>query len=246
MNTKHITLAAAFLLALASCTNTTKPQLEEKPVTVQTQPFSDGIPITIEFNKGKDFYHPLIVFWLEDIEGNYIQTIYASQSIATGTFRFGVSEGKNWKPGERRRPAALPYWGHKRGVKSSDGLYLPSPQAPLPDAITGATPKTSFIVKSILKPNLKQFKVLMEINQTWDWNQYWHNNRFPDDEEYKTSSQPALVYMADIDLTNGNKTFELKPVGHSHPSGKTGELFTDISTLTTALNIAKKITVKVE
>jgi hypothetical protein len=35
------------------------------------------------------------------------------------------------------------------------------------------------------------------------------------------------------------KTFEMKVIGHSHYSGKTGELFSDISTLTTALNIVK-------
>jgi len=34
-------------------------------------------------------------------------------------------------------------------------------------------------------------------------------------------------------------------VGHSHYSGKTGELFPDLSTLTTALQIADSIIVKV-
>lgn len=83
----------------------------------------------------------------------------------------------------------------------------------------------------------------MEINQTWDWNNYWHNNRFPDDEEYKTSCQPALVYMAEIDLNSSVNIFEFKPIGHSHYSGKSGELFTDISTFTTALKITNKVTV---
>ena len=35
------------------------------------------------------------------------------------------------------------------------------------------------------------------------------------------------------------------PVGHSHYSDKTGELFTDLSTLTTALHIAYSIIVRV-
>jgi hypothetical protein len=86
----------------------------------------------------------------------------------------------------------------------------------------------------------------MEINQTWDWNQYWHNNRFPDDEEYKTSCQPALIYMAEVNLSNTKQPIELKPIGHSHPSGKTGEIFSDISTLTTALNIVQKVFVTIE
>jgi hypothetical protein len=83
----------------------------------------------------------------------------------------------------------------------------------------------------------------MEINQTWDWNQYWHNNKFPDDEEYKTSCQPALVYMVEVDLRSDKTNWVMVPIGHSHPSGKTGELFADYSNHTTALQIAERITV---
>jgi hypothetical protein len=36
------------------------------------------------------------------------------------------------------------------------------------------------------------------------------------------------------------------PVGHSHYSGKTGEIFPDLSTLTTALRIADSIIVRVK
>lgn len=37
----------------------------------------------------------------------------------------------------------------------------------------------------------------------------------------------------------------LKPVGHRHPTGATGELFTDLSTITTALQIADSVVVRV-
>jgi hypothetical protein len=241
----RLMLLVVLVVLLSACSNTTKNQLEETPVVVSTQPFENGVPVQIEFKKGKEFYHPLIVFWVEDLEGNFIETVYASQSIATGTFRYGESEGKNWKPGERRRPAALPYWGHKRGEIAPDGLYLPTPQRPLPDAITGATPKSSFVLNSRLKPELEKVNLFMEINQTWDWNQFWHNNLYPDDEEYKTSCQPALVYMVELDILDRESIFELKPIGHSHPSGKTGELFPDLSTLTSALDIAQRVTIRV-
>jgi len=49
--------------------------------------------------------------------------------------------------------------------------------------------------------------------------------------------------MADVDLSSSQEVFELKHIGHSHYSGKNGELFPDLSTLTTALEIAKKITI---
>jgi hypothetical protein len=38
----------------------------------------------------------------------------------------------------------------------------------------------------------------------------------------------------------------LNPVGHSHYSGKDGELYDDLNTLSTALKIADRITVTVQ
>jgi hypothetical protein len=58
-----------------------------------------------------------------------------------------------------------------------------------------------------------------------------------------SSSQPALVYEAVVDLESGQKEFRLSPIGHSHWSGSSGELFPDLGTLTTALEIAESITV---
>lgn len=232
-------------ILVSSCVKPPKDAIQEAVSTMKTFPNTEGTPIRIDFTKGEEFYYPLIVFWIEDEQGNYIETIYASKSIATGVFKFGVNEKGKWAPGERRRSAALPYWGHKRGFKAPDGLFLPTPKEPLPDAITGATPKASFVLKSFVKPNLKKFRLMMEINQTWDWNNYWHNNLYPNDEEYKTSCQPALVYMAEVDVAQIDQVFELKPIGHSHYSGKTGELFPDISTFTTALHIADKVTARI-
>lgn len=237
------------LVALAgivtACTKSPSRVQNQKVEQLTTKPFEAGKPISITFEKGKEFYHPLIVIWVEDENGKYIETLYASKSIATGVFRYGINEKGKWREGERRRSAALPYWGHKRGFKAPDGLYLPTPENPLPDAVTGATPTENFEIKTNVNSDLKKFTIYMEINQTWDWNNYWHNNRFPDDDEYKTSCQPALVYAATVNVLNSNTEFELKLIGHSHPSGKTGELFLDLSGFTTALEIAKKVTVKV-
>jgi hypothetical protein len=73
----------------------------------------------------------------------------------------------------------------------------------------------------------------------------WYNDKFPDDKEYKTSSQPALVYSADIDTNVSDKIWLLKPIGHSHYAGKDGSLTSDLSTMTTAMKIARQITVRI-
>ena len=88
--------------------------------------------------------------------------------------------------------------------------------------------------------------MLFEVNQPWDSNDFWTNDKFPDDFNYKTSLQPALVYEVIIPAENSNTEYLLKPIGHSHPSGETGGLFTDLSTTSTALEIFSKVAVTIE
>lgn len=214
-------------------------------LVIKTRSEAKGLPLEVEFRRGPAHNHPLMAIWAEDMEGNYLQTLYVAQSIAEGVFRHGDPSTGRWMPGPVRRPAALPYWGHQRGVQADDGYYIPSQNDPLPDALTGPTPKSHFLLRSRLDPgDRQQFRVLFEINQSWDWNRYWTNDRFPGDADYMSSSQPALVYEAFVDLESGQKYFTLLPIGHSHWSGASGELFPDLGTLTTALEIAASITLR--
>lgn len=235
------------LLILSNCSNQKKNTgITVEDEMIKTNENTSGAVIELNFLKGKSHNHPLMAVWVESMDGEYIQTLYVAQSIAKGVFNYGDKSKNFWQPGEIRRPAALPYWSHKRGIKEIDGFYVPTAKTPMPDAVTAATPKNNFTLIAVAdKLKTNKFKVLFEINQTWDWNDYWHNNKYPDDNEYKTSCQPSVVYAAVVNLDNPQESIELKPIGHGHYSGKTGELFPDLSTLTTALQIAEKITVKV-
>ncbi|MDD4971639.1 MAG: hypothetical protein PHT07_19610 [Paludibacter sp.] len=205
-----------------------------------------GTPITIQFEKGKDHNHPLMAIWLADETGNYIQTLYVSESIGKGVFKHATRSNGKWMEGEIQRPAALPYWAHQRNVVNEYGGYNPSKKHPILDAYTGATPAASFILHTKTgKPLNGKYKVMLEINQCWDWNNYWTNDKYPTDIEYKTSSQPAVVYSIDFDTNNLKPQYVMKAIGYSHYSGADGSLTYDLSTLTTALRIAKKITVRI-
>jgi hypothetical protein len=54
------------------------------------------------------------------------------------------------------------------------------------------------------------------------------------------------VYAVTVDLNSSEKEYFLNPVGHSHPSGKNGKLYTNLTTITTAKNIAERIVVRVK
>ena len=244
MKTFIIFAATIFLAGCAS-----KKNITTESEIISTSPEIINTKLEFVLTTGKSHNHPSFAIWVEDLDGNYIETLYVTQYFAKGVFGHGETSPGKWKnePGEVRRPAALPYWSHKRNIKATDGLYAPSPETAVPDALTGATPKGNFTLNTGSKvTGDKMFKVLVEINQPWDSNDYWSNNKFPENLNYNTSLQPALVYEATISPESSKTEYLLSPVGHSHPAGETGELFTDISSITTAREIFSKIAVSVK
>lgn len=242
MKTKHIIIALTLLISIGSSAQGQKAETISTGLFGKTDPVS---VLTIRFEKGKAHNHPLMAFWLADEDGKYIQTLYVAESIGKGVFRRVDRSSGKWQSGEIQRPASLPYWAHQRGVKNAAGNYMPTPATAVPDAYTGATPIGSFEYHLITDKKLNgKYKVFMEINQSWDWNQFWHNNKFPDDKEYRTSSQPALVYEATIDTNKSDSEFEFRVIGHSHYAGADGKLYTDLSGFSTALDIVKHCVVK--
>lgn len=184
---------------------------------------------------------PQIAIWLEDAQGHYLSTIYATHKIAT----------QSWQAsGGNRRKEALPHWCHSRGVKYNDGLYLPTKKEPLTDGISGATPQGSFEIKLSPAAALKKFTVKIEINHSTDFNDAFPKSAKKGDANYsggkEGSGQPAIVYAANVDLSSGDKSFEANLIGHSSPDGSSGEINADTSELTTALHIVKRITVLIQ
>ena len=244
---KKFIVILTFPVILMSCVS--QRGVDTEIITIKTSPANPVHQIEIRFLKGESFNHPSFAIWTEDLEGNYIETLYVTDYVAKGRFGYGEIAPGRWKdePGEVRRPATLPYWAHKRNIKAPDGLMIHSPETAVPDALTSATPLSSFNLHTATSySGNKKFRTLMEINQAWDSNRYWHNNKFPGDNNYFGSLQPALVYAVTIDPSETGKEYHLNPVGHSHPTGANGKLFTDITTLTTAKDIAYKIIVRLK
>ena len=215
--------------------------------------------LTVDFLAGKHFWHPQVAIWLEDSIGNYVETLLVTKSTARGLFYSGRSasnfkETDNVKAEENtptRRVDALPYWSHKRGHRYIDGFYSPPPETPLPDAITGATPKENFYFKSASSSlrELTSFKVLIEVNVAFDENEFYSEYDFLDDSLYHGGTgllgQPSLVYAAKIRSSDISRYSLAALVGHGHQSGMTGELIPETRTLTTAKYIVERIVIGV-
>jgi hypothetical protein len=236
-------LTAAFL---ASCSvQQDLSKIDSKTDTLRIEGIKSGIVLQIEFKKGHAYNHPTFAIWLEDMDQNYKRTLFVTKSIATGIYGHGAIQKEVWddKPGPQKRPATLPYWLHKRSEALKIPL-LPDSTHPVLDGYTGATPKGSFVIKSETTESLpRKFRVLMEINQPWDWNEYWTNSLF-DDPDYRTSCQPSLIYSVSIDLDKTEPEYFLNPIGHGQYAGKDGLLYTDMRTMTTALRIIDHVSIK--
>jgi hypothetical protein len=189
---------------------------------------------------------PQIAIWMEDTQGAYLSTVYASHKIATQSWQMN---------GGNPRKEALPHWQHSRALKNADGVSGATPRGgieikPLADGISGATPRGSFDVK--IRPNgtLKQFVVKIEVNHSTDFNDYYTETAKEGEPNYsggkEGSGQPAIVYAADVDLSTGATSFEAVLIGHSSPDGTSGRIDADMSHFTTAIHIVKRITVNIK
>jgi hypothetical protein len=225
--------------------------------TLTTNVGEQGMPITIELRKGAHYESPpqplflgltytsvpQVAFWIEDLKGQYISTIYVTQKITNGSF---VSTEDIF--GTVSRPESLPFWAHRRGVQYGDGIVMPDANNTDLDGMTGATPLGNYDVRSQLATDLRQFKVMMEINRSYDFNEYYHAKRFPQDPIYSgsgSSGQPSVIYSALINLDDQQRSYFLTPIGHGHHSGSNGTLYEDMQGIDTALQLIKRVVVDI-
>ncbi|MEO0332904.1 MAG: hypothetical protein AAF223_14675 [Bacteroidota bacterium] len=228
----------------------TKEALEEYSIYKMG---TEDANLELEILAGGHFWFPQIAVWIEDTAGNYLETVLVTYSTSKGVF-YGDRTKDNFRELDKGasevrkriiRVDALPYWSHKRGVKYQDGLYAPHLEAPLPDGISRATPQGNFKLQASYA-SLTTFKVLMEVNVAFDENEYFSEFDFPNDPIFHSGAgllgQPSLIYEATVE--NSKKYTLMEVVGHGHHSGQTGELYEDLSRITTAKEIIERVIVK--
>jgi len=229
------------IVYLSSCKTTV--QTPETIVYKDSTKGQEVNQLTIEMIKGESYNHPTFVIWKEDMNGNYIETIFITKSYASGIYGHEMIGDSVWRStsGSSNQPAALPYWTYKKG-KIDDKAYVPTPDNPFVDAYTGATPSQNFKFETGVNSSENSYRILFEINQTADWNHYWTNNKFPDSPAYKNSAQPSIIYA--VSINSNDSEFYMNPIGHGDPKGESGKLFTDLSTLTTVKEILASVKIE--
>jgi len=233
-----------------------KPIERQLSETIYTHYNQLGKGISIDIKAGKHYSGPGAVIlgvtttgipqmavWLEDKEGNYLETLYVTKKASDSSYIQSLFSGE-----EVRRPEALPHWSYARGIKSGDGLMMPSLSNPIADAITGATPVSSFELRTNTQANNDELVVKFEINRSFDFNEVYHVNAFPDDLIYSgtgSSAQPSLIYATTINLQDEQPYYFMRLLGRGHHSGKNGKIYKDLTGITTAKEMVSRVIVEV-
>lgn len=182
---------------------------------------------------------PQYVIWLQDGQGRYLRTLHCTHRSAKAAWRAAPKDPNKGRLIQREE--ALPYWSHQRNQPNPDGTYMPAANTPLPDAISGATPK-EHPAHTIHPPDtLNSYWVMLEINHSADFNSNYPKHARPGDKGYSGgpfgSGQPALVYGVQIFPDSNKQRYALQLQGHSSPDGHAGTLTDTLHTITTARHI---------
>ncbi len=217
----------------------TKKNDHERKITIEVKagkyyrgrekPFLFGLSLTSG---------PQMAFWLEDMKGNLIKTLYTTRKTSYPA----IYSNFTFRSNTISRPEALPYWFFKYKKQHSGDTFKV-------DAVTGATPRGHYDIESYYPNRLHKFKVLAEVNRSFDFNDYYTKDKFPDDPVYSGDGhpgQPSVIYAAEIDLNSKKKIYIMRPIGHGHYSGADGKLYKDMTGIDTGLEIIKRIIVQIE
>ena len=234
---KSVLCLVIMLLLSASCLIN---RLEENETTIYLQKNRNGTPITIKVTKGPHWTNihkmgpfkanvlPQIVVWIERRDAKFIDTLYITGAYSKPKSHMGkLSKGTLfWKE-------YFPAWSVR--MVSAD-KKLPLEENADFDAVTSATPQSSFTLNTKLLSNTEPFVLYVELNKSTDTNAVFT------EENYEWVGQPSIIYSCEIASTKGGIEYTLKPIGYGDIN-KENSINHDLTNIDTALKIIKEIKV---
>ncbi len=127
---------------------------------------------------------------------------------------------------------------------------VPALEGAIEDAYTGTTMLDNFLYTSTASSLLQgKYRLRFELNQSFDFNEYYSSDRFPDDDVYSGngySAQPSVIYEAIINFSAQQRVYVMSLIGHGHHSGRDGRIRPNVDKLSTALKMVDRIIVEVD
>ncbi len=209
------------VLLFMSCSNDIEPVLTWKDSTQANLRFD--IRLNPDMYRLSNFGEPpQMALWLENEGGSEIRTLWVSNRLAKGLW-----------VGKVVCPTALPYWISRRNKET--GGTLPSYLKPLPDGITGATPRKKISIFAQV-PTGAEWRYFLELNVAGDFNETFPANLANGEPDRDGNGQPSLVY-------SGRIAVDTRSLGLPAIIGRTEQIQTrlqlnpDLQGITTAAKI---------
>ena len=174
-----------------------------------------------------------LAVWLTDDQGRFVDTLFVTRK--TGRKGLGNRGGGLDDKWGGSRLSVLPVWAHQRGRDYGGGNYYPPADQPLPDAVSGATPKAGVfnLQWTSAKPlNTGIYHYYIEVNKSFD------DNEQHDYSWYR--GQPSVVWRGELTVGPESCQSQARIIGHGEAAGADGVIDPDLSTLTTALKLIEK------
>lgn len=176
---------------------------------------------------------PQFAVWLEDPAKRRFRTVFVTRRSGTGT----------WE-GKVECPAALPRW-FEIHRKETGRKGLPTPKAPAPDGVSGATPKSERFNCDVEVEAGGRWICWIEVNISADFNETFRlYNETTGMMDTDHCGQPSLLYRAEV-TANAGTTVVPQLWGYAKPGSRTGEIERNLEPITTAKDIFQAIEIRV-
>lgn len=221
-------LTIGMILMMACSGPSERGQVDEsKPYLTVILHFNPDNYNTMAFSK----MYPQFAVWIESKETGETETLYITEKAAENS----------WFTAEER-PASLPVWyGIKAIEEDRQSLNI--------DAITSATPNGEMFTIRWQLPEAffnQMINLNIEANISFDYNEYYPEEAEAEEQGYSdVNGQPSLIWQTELTTADENITIhDPHIVGTGSLLGEDHSIHPDLSSITTAKELFKKITIQ--
>jgi len=175
---------------------------------------------------------PQFALWIQEIPKGTIHTVWVTSKTGIGDW------GKNVV-----RTVSLPLWVSRWNLVTKSRSY-PTPEKPVINALTGATPKLDFTVETTV-PAKRLWNYFIEVNVSGDYNDAFPVSQKDGKRDRQGNGQPSIIYRGVITSSPGRQSSP-KLIGRTDQLQNVKYIINDLEGITTAKDLFSSINVSCE
>jgi hypothetical protein len=172
---------------------------------------------------------PQFAVWLEDETEGTIRTIWVTSKTGTGDWGNNVT-----------RSVSLPYWVSRWNLQTKSSTF-PTPENPVINALTGATPKAE-LTAEVIVPAKSALNYFIEVNVSGDYNDAFPLSQQDGKRDRQGNGQPSIIYRGKIISSPGLRSSP-ELIGRTEQFENVKYIIKDLEGITSAKDLFSTIEV---